>query len=141
MRELKPHKISAGRATILFAIEALGDEATPSKIAEGIFREPHSISIMLSNLEKKGLVNKKRLPGQRNKTRVTLTKKGKELLKQLQQMLSVQEIMASLSDNELDLLKSILLKLWHRSQMILRKPVHPALWKWESDPPKLDILG
>lgn len=107
-KELRQYGLSGMQAAVLFAIEALGDKATPPAIARLIFRERNSVSDILSRMEKDGLLTKsKDLPG-KNLVRVTLTDKGKQLYNQSAKRESVKRIMSSLSEEQRQQLRSCL---------------------------------
>lgn len=57
-KELSPYGISTMQAAVLFIILAIGNEATPTEISRWLLREPHSVSNLLSRMEKEGLVTK-----------------------------------------------------------------------------------
>ena len=57
-KELSQYGISAMEAAALFIIQAIGDKATPAEISRWIFREHHTVTALLSRMEKKGLITK-----------------------------------------------------------------------------------
>ena len=57
-KELRKLGISTAIAEVMFTIENIGSEATPTKISRHLLREFHSVSSILSRMEKKGLVKK-----------------------------------------------------------------------------------
>lgn len=49
-RELLPQNLSATAASILFLVDAMGDNVTPAKITRMMLREPHSTSGILKRM-------------------------------------------------------------------------------------------
>ena len=81
-KELKQFNISAYESFILFVIRSMGDKATPAEISRMVFRQPHTISELLSRMEKKGLIARSRNPKNRRMTRSKLTRTGRQALRQ-----------------------------------------------------------
>jgi len=57
-QELRQYNISVSKSTLLFVIQLIGDKSTPAQISRRIFLESHSVSELLSRMEKEGLVRK-----------------------------------------------------------------------------------
>jgi len=107
-KELQRYNISASRAAAVFVIEAIGDKARPAEISRKLFREPHTISGLLSRMEKKGLVRRLKDLDKKNLIRVVLTKKGREAYHQSTKRESIHQIMSSLSEEQQQQLASSL---------------------------------
>ena len=56
--ELSEYGLSPRQSAALFMIQALGNRATTANIARYLLREPHSVSMILSRMEKDGLLKK-----------------------------------------------------------------------------------
>ena len=110
-KELRRYNLSSRQAAILAAIDTIGDTATPAEIARWAFREPHTISELLFNLERRGIVKKVKDLGKKNQVRVVLTDKGREVYRQVSKRASIHRIMSFLPDEERQQLKSCLEKL------------------------------
>jgi DNA-binding MarR family transcriptional regulator len=95
----------------MFVIDSLGGKATPGKITNWIFREPHSVSSLLKAMEKKGLINRNKSKEGKNQIEVTLTPKGKAIFNKVDDIKSIKESLSILSEEEHDQLRSILTKL------------------------------
>ena len=106
-KELDQYDISPMHIAVLFVIQAIGSKATPSEIAQWIFRQPHSVSELISRMEERGLVKKVKDLKRKNQVRVTITEKGREAY-QLAKRKSIQRIMSSLSEEQLQQLRSSL---------------------------------
>ena len=99
-RELEKYGISSIQAAVLFTVQAIGVEATPAEISRRLVREPHSVSGLLSRMEKQGLIKRiKDLP-KRNMVRVVMTEKGETAYDQSTKRTTMHEIIGILSENE-----------------------------------------
>ena len=107
-KELDRYNIRPRRAAVLFVIQAIGGMATPAEISRWLFREPHSISVLLSAMEKEGLVKKSKDFNRKNLIRVELTEKGHEAYNHSLKRTSVIEAISTLSEDERQQLASYL---------------------------------
>lgn len=107
-RELHQYGMTYMQAAVLFTIKAIGEEATPAEISRWLFREPHSVSGLLTRMEKTGLITKTKDLKRKNMVRVALTKKGEESFERSIRRESIHQIMSSLSKEERELLRSTL---------------------------------
>ena len=99
-KELHQYGIPLMHATVLYVIHAIGDKATPAEISRWLFREPHSVSALLTRMEKDGLVRKVKDLDRKNLVRVTMTEKGQQVYSQSTNRESIHKIMSSLSEEE-----------------------------------------
>jgi DNA-binding MarR family transcriptional regulator len=124
-KELGRYGTSATRSTALFAIQAIGDKATPAQISRLLFREPHSVSELLSRMEKEGLVSKTKDLDKKNLVRVELTERGAEAYYQSLKYGSIHKIMSALSEEECQQLMSCLKTL--RDEALKELGVEPRV--------------
>ncbi len=110
-KELKKFGISIPKAEILFTIEAIGYQATPTKISRRLLREFHSVSSILSRMEKQGLVKKVNDLDRKNMVRVCLTDKGQQVYHEAVRRETIVKILSCLSETEGQQLASSLEKL------------------------------
>jgi len=110
-RELKKIGISTPKAEILFTIEAIGYRAMPSEISRHLLREFHSVSSILSRMEKQGLVKKVNDLDRKNLVRVCLTDKGRQVYHEAVKRETILKILSCLSETEGQQLESSLKKL------------------------------
>lgn len=96
---------------ILFIIQLLGKKATPTVISKFLFRERHSISELLTRMEKKGLIRRVRDLDRKNWVRVELAQKGIKVYNQTSDLDPVREIISCLSREEHEQLMLCLQKL------------------------------
>ena len=110
-KELSQYGVTVEQASILFVIRAIGGKATPTEISKWMLREPHTISVILTRMEKDGLVTKRKDLDKKRQIIVALTEKGRQACGQSARRESVREIMSCLSEEERDQLGSLLEKL------------------------------
>ena len=68
--------VVADHSAIFSMIHTLGKNATPAEISRILFREPHTVSAVISRLERTGFVRKTKDLEKKNMVRVELTEKG-----------------------------------------------------------------
>lgn len=111
-RELRrQYGLSAMQSAVLFVVHGTRDKATPAEISRWLARETHSVSEILSRMEKRGLVRKVKDLDRKNQVRVALTEEGHKAYSQSIKAESISEIMSSLSDEESQQLGLLLQKL------------------------------
>ena len=110
-RELRQLNISPSKSIVLLSLQVIGDKATPSQISRWLFREPHSISELISKMEQDGLVRKVKDLDRKDQVRVIPTDKGREVYYEALELKSIRKIMSCLSEDEHRQLRSCLLKL------------------------------
>lgn len=109
-RELKPYNLSTRQAAVLFLTDAIAGTATPSKMSRWLLLAPHSVSELLSRMERGGLVRKIKQPGKKE-VQVVLTEAGRKAYYQSIKRDSIRNIMSTLSGEERRQLRSCLQKL------------------------------
>jgi len=112
-QDLRRHGISHEYAAVLFLAHHLGRGATPAEIARQRYRRPHTISRVLENMRRAGLVELCRDLDRRNLVRVALTPNGEVAFALSQQTGSVARMLGGFSGDELKALRATLLNL-HR---------------------------
>ena len=110
-RELQQYGISSIQAAVLFTIQAIGDSATPAEISRRLIREPHSVSELLSRMEREGLIKRVKDLPRKNQVRVLITDKGRQAYEQSTEREAIHRIMSVLSEEEHQQLRSCLEKL------------------------------
>ena len=110
--ELDKYNISVVQAAALMVIHAFAGQATPTDIARWLFQEPHSVSELMSRMEKIGLVKKVKDPIKKRRVRISLTDKGKEIyLSKSSKTEMMYKIISCLSDEEHEQFSSMLQRL------------------------------
>jgi DNA-binding MarR family transcriptional regulator len=106
--ELREDGLTAMHAAALLVIKTIGDKATPAEIARLMVRKPHSVSGLLSRMEKAKLIKRTKDLHRKNLVRVSITEKGEEAYKLAMKRKVVQKIVASLSAEQQKQLTSCL---------------------------------
>ncbi|MBI4304619.1 MAG: winged helix-turn-helix transcriptional regulator [Chloroflexi bacterium] len=114
-REMVRANIYGSHTAILYLIDILGEKATPAELARWLVLEIHSISELLTRMQKKGLVSKGKTPKKGRGVAFKLTEKGKEVLRKASAQESIHNIMSVLSDEQRQQLRSSLELLLARS--------------------------
>ena len=113
--ELKETGVSSIQATVLILIKSSEKPLTVGDITKSLFREPHTVSGLLSRMEKQGLI--KRVPAVSGRKRmvIEITKIGEEIFHKTRKMKIVHKIMSGLSKKEQTILKTYLETLRRKS--------------------------
>ena len=114
-KELHKYKVPIRHSAVFFAVEAIGDRATPASISRWLLREPHTVSELLKRMEKKGLIKKVKDLDRKNKIRIGMTKKGQRAYRDSLKRESSSKVINCLSQKERQQLKSLLEKLRNRA--------------------------
>jgi len=110
--EVGQYDLSVIQCATMWAIDELAGKATSSNVARWLVREPHSISELISRMEKTGLVKKVRDPIKKHRVRISLTDKGHEIYhNKSSKSEMIHKIMSCLSHEELEQFSSTLQKL------------------------------
>ncbi|MBU2535219.1 MAG: winged helix DNA-binding protein [Chloroflexi bacterium] len=128
-KELRRYNLSPRQSAVLFIIRAIGDKVTPAEISRRLLRESHSVSEIISRMEKQGLLKKVRDLDRKNLVRIELTEKGSEAYSQAIKRDSIHKIMSALSDEERRQFSTMLITIRDRalkeSGKELRTPFPP----------------
>ena len=129
--DLRQHNITARQLAILDIISILGGRVTPTELSTKLLRQPHSISNLITRMEKRGLVSRKVNPYIKNSINITLTEKGKQILKDSVAPDTTPEVISCLSEPELqqliDSLKKIRVSALKRLSRVSSSAQTPAL--------------
>jgi DNA-binding MarR family transcriptional regulator len=100
------------QAGVMVVVKTVKGPVTPAEISRWLFREPQSVSYLLNQMERKGLLKKVKDLQRKNMVRVELTKKGERVyLRSLEKTVTLREIMSCLTKKERANLERCLLKL------------------------------
>lgn len=114
-KELRQYGITMNDAIVLFTVVRLKRLATPARISQQLFWEPHTVSEQLKAMEKKGLIRRIRDQGRHSRVRVEVTEEGLEAYRQSARRKSTREIMSVLSKEEQRQLWTLLAKIRRRA--------------------------
>jgi len=107
-RELSRYGLTTRQAGILRHVYVLGERATPTAIARTTYREPTTVSAILTRMEKQGLVRRVKDRRKKNEVRICLTSKGEQARVDAARRESVKRIMSRLSpETRLQLLRGL----------------------------------
>jgi len=118
-RELTRLGITGEQAAVLFAVEAIGDKATPAEISRWTLRESQSTSAILDRMEKAGLVARVKDLERKNMVRIAMTEKGERAYRESMKRKSSQKLLSPLSETERRELRSYLERVRDRALRVL----------------------
>jgi DNA-binding MarR family transcriptional regulator len=108
--ELEQYGVSTVQAGVMFVIHTMGGRTRPADIARWLVREPHSISGLLSRMEKDGLLKRIPDPDRKNAVSIVFTDYGRDICLKTFQRESVKQILLCLEeDDRKQLMKSLIL--------------------------------
>ena len=119
--ELGQAGLSLPQAAVIYFLKTVEGPLTPSKLSRLIYKEPHTLSGLLSRMEAQGLVKKTKDLKRKNLVRVSLTKKGEESFKRQVNVRTVRNVTSCLSSKELASLNELLDKLYAKGIGLLRE--------------------
>ncbi len=114
-------KLSIIKVIVLRVLAANGGTMTPSDIAEWTFRERHNITTLIDRMKRDGLVRVERNNRDKRFVSVSLTAKGRKVLKQAMPVAReiVNQVMLSISEGDAIPLE--------KSLKVLRQNAHDGL--------------
>jgi DNA-binding MarR family transcriptional regulator len=126
-RELSQYGITTDQAATLIVIKNITNlhkKSTPGEISKWTLREPHSVSKILTRMEKEGFIIKTSgLGKKKNEVHISLTEKGEEAYNHSSKRSSIQEVMSCLTEEECLQLNSLLIKIRDRGLQNLTKRI------------------
>jgi len=100
-REVRPTGLTGTQAAVIWIVKNTTAPPTPAEISRWIFREPHTISTLLKQMEKQGLVRKIKDLDRKNLVRIEVTEKGEQAFRQSTEgRKAIDDILNCLSDEE-----------------------------------------
>ena len=113
--------LSVIKVIVLQVLAANGGTMTPSEIARWTFRERHNITTLIDRLRRDGLVRVERNSSDKRSVNVSLTAKGRKVLKQAMPVAReiVNRVMLSISEGDAIPLE--------KSLRVLRQNAHDGL--------------
>ena len=111
-KEVSECGISMSQAGVLVILGFQDGSSTPVKISRWMMRTQNSVSQVLANMERDGLITRSKDLSRKNLVRITLTEQGKQIYQRLTERTdSIQKMLSSLSAAERKRLRSYLLTL------------------------------
>jgi len=99
-RELAKYGVSVDASAVLFSVASLGRQAIPANISAHLFLERHSVSQLLTRMEKDGLIRRVKDLERRNYVRIELTAKGRDAVVRSNRQRSTKPIIGVLTEEE-----------------------------------------
>jgi DNA-binding MarR family transcriptional regulator len=119
--ELARIGLNIPQASVLYCLKMSKEPMTPMRLARMMHKQPHTVSALVHRMETQGLVSTRKDMRRKNWLRVSLTKKGEEVVKRWAAASEVPDAMTCLSKRESEALYAITKKLHNKSLEILRK--------------------
>jgi len=110
-KRVRPAGVSLEQTRVLFALSRASSPLTRTEISRVVVRRPHTITALLQGMERADLIAKIKDDENKKLVTVEMTKKGKQVLKQVLQNQLAIELISSLSSEEIYQLTGILEKL------------------------------
>jgi DNA-binding MarR family transcriptional regulator len=136
---LDDYQLSPSARQILAVVEGAGEPLEPSVIAERLLITTGSVTSLLDNLEKRGLIRRMPHPKDRRKLLVDITPEAQSIVDELLPLLHARErevIGAALSTNEQRTLLRLIAKLQHAAQQAQSTPAPHAARQRSKGTPK-----
>ncbi len=127
--ELEQYGVSPVQAGVMFVIHTLGGKTRPAEIARWLVREPHSISGLLSRMERDGLLQRESDPERKNAVSIVLTAEGRDICDKTFRRESVRQVFSGLSEEERKELMGSLIRLRDRAlkdRKVRNRPPFPT---------------
>jgi len=99
-KELDMAGISAIQAGVLLLVNNSQEPVTPAVLSRFLYREPHTISGLLTRMEKQGLVKRVKDLKRKNQVRIVLTEKGKKAYEKQNRAGVTNKILTTLTAEE-----------------------------------------
>jgi len=117
----RKERLSVIKVIVLQVLATNGGTMTPSEIARWTFRERHNITTLVERLKRDGLVRVERNSSDKRSVNVSLTAKGRKVLKQAMPVAGeiVNRVMLSISEDDAIPLE--------KSLRVLRQNAHDGL--------------
>jgi DNA-binding MarR family transcriptional regulator len=100
-RELRKQGLTAVQFAVLDLVSILGNEATPTEIANRLLRQPHTISSLLIRMENDGLVTRTRSKESKRNVIIALTPKGLDLANEVRSLGGSRGLETCLDEEEM----------------------------------------
>jgi len=110
-KELRKLDLTTEQLIALVAIKSIGEQATAAQLSKWLFRNADSIGVLLSRLEKKGLILRTRDTHRKNINRLSLTALGLEATENASKAVTSINIFSRISSKERKRLWSTLERL------------------------------
>jgi len=110
-KELDGYGIHPRRYALLLVLQDMEDMPTPAQLARRLLRKRHSVSELLSKMERDKLVKKVKDAVRKNRIRVFLTDKGRHLIDLASKRESIHAVFPALSKKKLQHMNKLMEKM------------------------------
>ncbi|MFC1979151.1 MarR family winged helix-turn-helix transcriptional regulator [Chloroflexota bacterium] len=121
--EIKKHDITIIQLFVIGMIETSEEPITAAKIADYLFRKPHTVSGLIKRLEQKGLIKRSATIAKGGPLHLELTEKGKRVYddsRKYEHLIKVYSAISPGKLKELDAILSDLIESWKYTYRNLR---------------------
>ncbi|KAA1170870.1 MarR family transcriptional regulator [Marinobacter salinexigens] len=110
--------MTQGLAAVMMHLELVGEGSSQSEIAQSMEVEQPTLVQLISKLEKQGIIQRKPYPGDRRKSAIYFTAKGKELLTRINSIYesTCEQLFDQIDTSQLDQTEQLLLRMWNMSR-------------------------
>ncbi len=106
--ELNKYGILPVQQYILFILQALGNNTTPSEISRYVYQQRSSVSDILNRMVKQGLITKERKSDGKGRVLIKMTEKGEKALQLSSERQHLHNVMSVLNEEKRRQLESAL---------------------------------
>ena len=99
-REMAKHGLTFIQSAVMFVINSNGGQATSANISDWLLREQHTVSSTLSRMTRDGLVYKVKNRARHGELTVGLTEKGKEALKNIENIETIKGLLSVIPEED-----------------------------------------
>jgi DNA-binding MarR family transcriptional regulator len=126
--ELGKFNVSLAQVKVMYIIakSTSANGVSLADLSKLMLREPNSVTTLIQRMEKAGLVKKKRVKKE-NKIFVTITEKGRDLIFNRITQESMYAIASSLTNEEIQNLRTYLNKLREKGRQVLGLDLKPPI--------------
>jgi len=120
-KDFAENNITPEQVNVLFILTRSDEPVNAAEISRLTYREPHTISTLLSRMEKNGLITKKPSPTHRNILHIFLTDKGQEAIDHVDPHHIVDRTIGILNKKERDEMHLLCKKILAAAQKTLKE--------------------
>jgi DNA-binding MarR family transcriptional regulator len=112
--ELARYGLSWIQSAVLFTVNSINGNATPTEISHWLMRKKNTVSELLTRMEKRGMIKRVKDAHQKKQVNILLTQKGREMYSRSNKRESLKNIFSCLSKEEHQQLRLLCCKLRNR---------------------------
>jgi DNA-binding MarR family transcriptional regulator len=120
-KEVNRYGVTYRQSGVLFLLTASNGKATMNELSRWLMREPHSILVIVNRMEKDGLITKEKGKDGKGRTKIVITKKGRQAYERCLKLDSIRDILSVLSKRERDQLFKSLKKIRVQASELLNE--------------------